>query len=92
MRRLTGKGKYIIKVGNHPYTNMIPKPALVRRGGYKCRILEMHLQLTDQQLKTIVYVYRFLHQNLMVTTNQKSTIYTHINKKKQFKHNTKDSH
>ena len=28
----------------------------------------------------------------MVTRNQKSTIDTHTNKKKQFEHNTKDNH
>ena len=47
MRRIIVKGKYIIKVGNHIHTNMIPKPAIVRRGGYEGRILEMHLQLRD---------------------------------------------
>ena len=40
----------------------------------------MHLKLRDQQL---------LYQNLMVTTNQKSTIDTHTKKKKESKHNTK---
>ena len=30
--------------------------------------------------------------NLMVITNQKSTIDTNIKQKKEFKHNTKDSH
>ena len=44
MKCLTSKGKHIIKVGNHPPTNMILKPAIVRRGEYKCRILEMYLQ------------------------------------------------
>ena len=52
----------------------------------------MHLQLRDQQPKTILQIYRLLYQNIMVTTNQKSTIDTHTNKKKQSKHNTKDSH
>ena len=63
---------------------MIPKPATVRRGGYKCRIPEMHLQLRDQQLKTILCVYththtqthRLLYQN-MTTSNQKSIIDIH---------------
>ena len=32
------------------------KKEIVRRGGYKCRTLEMHLQLRDQQLKTISYI------------------------------------
>ena len=41
MGKLTGKGKHTIKVGNHPHTNMISKLAIVRRGEYKCRILEI---------------------------------------------------
>ena len=63
----------------------------MRRGEYKCRILEMHLKLRGQQLKTKLYIYRLLYQNLIVTTNQKSTIDRHAKKKKQSKHNTKDS-
>ena len=31
MRKLTSKGKHIVKVGNHPHTNMISKPAIMRR-------------------------------------------------------------
>ena len=53
---------------------MISTPAIVRREEYECRILEMHLILKDQQLKTILFLYRQLYQNLMVTTNQKSAI------------------
>ena len=45
MRRFTSKGKHIVKVRNHLHTNMLSKAAIVRRGEYKCRILEMHLQL-----------------------------------------------
>ena len=52
----------------------------------------MHLQLRDQQLKTISYIYRLLHQNFRINTNQKSTIDTQTNKKNQLKYNTKDSH
>ena len=52
----------------------------------------MHFQLRDQQLKTILYTYRLLYQNFMVTTNQKSAIDTHTQKKKQPKYNTKESH
>ena len=52
----------------------------------------MHLQLRDQQLKTILYMYRLLNQNFRVTANQKSTIDTQTNKKNQPKYNTKDSH
>ena len=64
----------------------------MRRGWYKCRTLEMHLQLRDQQLKIILYTYRPLYQNFRVTANQKSTIDTQTNKKNQLKYNTKDSH
>ena len=31
MKRLIGKGKHIVKVGKHPYTNMILKPAIMRK-------------------------------------------------------------
>ena len=51
----------------------------------------MHLQLRDQQLKTISYTYRLLYQNFRITANQKSTIDTQT-KKNQLKYNTKDSH
>ena len=52
----------------------------------------MHFQLRDQQLKTILNIYRPLYQNFRVTANQKSTIDTQTNKKNQLKYNTKDSH
>ena len=52
----------------------------------------MHLQLRDQQLKTILYIYGILHQNFRITTNQTFTIDTQTNKKNQLKYNTKDSH
>ena len=61
----------------------------MRRGGYKCRTLEMNLQLRDQ-LKTTSYTYRLLYQNFRITANQKSTIDTPT-KKNQLKYNTKDS-
>ena len=51
----------------------------------------MHLQLREQQLKTISYTYRILYQNFRITSNQKNRIYTQINKKNQLKYNTKDS-
>ena len=31
MGKLTHKGKHTIKVGSHPHTNMISKPATMRR-------------------------------------------------------------
>ena len=71
---------------------MISKLANVRRGEHKCMILEMHLKFKDQQLKTILFIYSLLYQNLMVTANRKSTIDTHTKKKKESKHNTKVSH
>ena len=60
MEKTTGKGKYTVKVGNHLHTNMISKPATVRRAEHTCRILEMHLKFKDQQLKTILFIYRLL--------------------------------
>ena len=87
MRKLASKGKHTVKVGNHPYTNKTSKPTIVKTEDYKLRILEMHLKLRDQQLKTTLYIYRLLNQNLMVTANQKSTAGTHTQKKKESKHN-----
>ena len=71
---------------------MLPKPEIMRGGGYECRTQEMHLQLKDQQLKTTLYIYRLIYQNFMVTANQNSTVDTHRKKKKQPKHNTKDNY
>ena len=50
MEKLIGKGKHIVKVGNHLHTNMISKPGIVRKGEDKLRILEMFFKLNDQQL------------------------------------------
>ena len=91
MTRLITKGTYTVKIRNHPCTIMPPKSESMGRGGSKCRTLEMHLQLRDQQLKTISYFYRLLYQNFMAPANQKSTTDTHTNKN-QLKYNTKDSH
>ena len=52
----------------------------------------MHLPLRDQQLKTILYIYSLPYQNLMVTANQKPATDTHMKKKKQSIHNSKDGH
>ena len=52
----------------------------------------MHLQLREQQLKTISYTYRILYQNFRITAIQKSTIDAQTNKKDQLKYNSKDSH
>ena len=91
MKRLTRKGKHIVKVGNRQHTNVISKPAIMRRGD-KYMILEMLLKVKGQQLKSIFFIYRLIYQNLMVTKNQKSIIDTHTTKKKESKHNTKVSH
>ena len=80
-KKLTGKGKHTVKVENHLYTDMTSKRPTERRGEHKCSILEMHLKLKDQQLKTILFLYRLLYQNLMVTANQKSTIDTQKRKR-----------
>ena len=92
MTRLTSKGIYTVKIRNHPCTIVRPKSEIMRRVGYKCRTLEMHLQLRDQQLKTISYTYRLLHQKFRITANQKSTIDMQTNKKNQLNYSTKDSH
>ena len=57
MTTLTSKGIYIVKIQNHPHAIMPPKSEIMRRGGYKRRTLELHLQLRDQQRKTISYIY-----------------------------------
>ena len=35
MKKLTGKGKDNLKVGNHPLTNMMPELASLRKGDDK---------------------------------------------------------
>ena len=51
----------------------------------------MCMKLSDQQLKTILCIYKLLRQNLKVTPNQKSTTDTHTKKKKQSNYNTNNS-
>ena len=77
MTRLTSKGIYTVKIQNHPHIIMPPKSEIVRRGEYKCRTLEMNLQLREQQRKTISYIYRLLYQNFRVTENQKCMVDIH---------------
>ena len=36
----------------------MPKWVNVRGGEYKCNVVKMHLKLRDQQLKTIICMYR----------------------------------
>ena len=71
---------------------MISKPASMRRGEYKCKKCTLHLKLRDQQIKTTLYIYRLLYQNIIEPANQKTKIDTHTKKKMQPKHNTKDSY
>ena len=71
MKKLTGKGKDNIKVGNHPLTNMISKLADMRRGEDKCRTLKIHSKIKEPQPKTFLYMHGWLYPNLMGTTNQK---------------------
>ena len=92
MTKPTSKGIYTEKTQNHPYTNMLPKIRNHEKSKLQMQTLAIHLQLRDQQLKTISYLYRILHQNFRLTENQKSTIDTQTSKKNQLKYNTKDSH
>ena len=80
MTRLTSKGIYTVKIQNHPRPIIPPKSGIMRRDGYKCRTLEMNLQLREQQLKTISYTYRLLYQNFRITANQTSTLDKQIRK------------
>ena len=51
--------------------------------------IEMHLKLRDQQPQILLYICRFIYQNIMIAANQKSSIASLIKKKK--KYNTKDN-
>ena len=51
MEKPSGKGKHTIKVGNHPHTNMISKPAIVRRAAMQD--IGNAFEIKDQQLKTV---------------------------------------
>ena len=50
----------------------------------KCRSFRIHVNLNDYQFKT-KYNYRSTYMNPITTTNQKPTIDTYTQKKKQFK-------
>lgn len=67
---------------------MVSVPIIVK-GVYDCRIFEVHLKSSDQQLKTCMY--RLLYQTLMVTTMEKAVIDIHTNKEKESKHSTKEN-
>ena len=62
----------------------------MRKEQYKCKTLKIHLKLRDEQLETILFIYRLLHQNLMGTTKNNYNRYKQ--KKKQSKHITKHRH
>ena len=51
----------------------------MRGGDYKCRIIKTHLKVRDQQLRTIIYLYRLLFKKLIVTMNY--NIYTNKREK-----------
>ena len=60
---------------------MISEPAMVRQGEHKCRILEIYLKSKDQQLKTMLFIYTLLYQNLTLTAN--CEIYNRYTHKKE---------
>ena len=63
MGKLTSKGKYTVKVENHPHTNMLQKPEIVRRGVYKLRD-----QIKQSCIHTHTHIYIYTHiyiQNLI---------------------------
>ena len=49
-------------------------------------------EIKDQQLKAILFIYRLLFQNLMVTANNLWCINKETKNDKESKHNTKVSH
>ena len=84
MGKLTGKGRHTIDVGNEPQVNMISKLVIVVEGEYRSWIFEMHLKLSDQQLKTIIHIHT---QTETIITNRhgkcKSKIYNRFTHKKE---------
>ena len=57
--------------------------------GIKCRSFRMYLNLNGYQFKSSRYSYRSTFTNLMVTTNQKSTIDTQKLERMEHKHTIK---
>ena len=57
MRKLTCKGEHKIKVENHSHVYLISKPAIMRKGEDKGRILKMYLKLRNQQYNIHIYIY-----------------------------------
>jgi len=79
----------IVKIENHPHTNMVSKPAILRKGEYKCRRMGTHFNLRDQQFKTILYIYI---DSYIKTSCKPKVSNRYTNLRKQSKQNTKDSH
>lgn len=83
MEKPTGKGKHKVKEGNHPKSNIVSKPAIMRGAEYKCRILEMYFKLRrDQELKTILCVYMcvsvYIHTHKLLYIYIYTHRHTHI--------------
>lgn len=70
---------------------MVCIPIIVK-GAYNCRIFQIHLKSSDQQLKTFMCMYRLLYETLMVTAVEKAIIDIHTNKKIESKHSTKENY
>ena len=66
MKKLIITGKKIVKVGNHPYTNTISKPAIIRIGEFECRLLERHLQPEETRnvKQSYIYIHTCIHINI----------------------------
>ena len=89
MRKLTSKSKLTIKLGKHSFfyhTHKYDTETSNREENKNARYWKSIRNLKTSSLQQTAY------QNLMVTTNQKSTVYIHTIKKKEFKHSIKDSH
>ena len=59
MEKLTCKGKYRVKVGNYPNTNMISKPSILRR--VKMQDIGNALEMRGHQIKIIIYIYVYIY-------------------------------
>lgn len=53
MEELTSKGKHTVKIVNYLHTNMISKPAIVRRA--QVQDIGNAFEIKDQQLNTILF-------------------------------------
>ena len=85
MERLTSQGKHTLKVRNHLHTNMISN---YDTGEDKCRLLALHLVFKDQQVKTVLFIYRLLYPKPSGNCKLESYgRYTHTHTKES-KHNT----